>query len=108
MHAWNCTDPRHGTKLFGKQHGQCIVYITMVLGQPASRLSKEVCWYADADWLKLLVNETVARGQLLSLFRSILNNLTLDSYLWVCSNVAYLLRRCKIMVLCANRFETKG
>ena len=34
--------------------GMCVVYITMVLGQPAG-FFKEVCLYADADWLQVII-----------------------------------------------------
>ena len=33
--------------------GTCFVYITMALGQSID-MSKEVCLYADADWLRLI------------------------------------------------------
>ena len=39
------------------------VYTTMVLGQPAG-LSKSVCLYAGADWLRLVCQSEGGRGQI--------------------------------------------
>ena len=43
--------------------GTCFVYITLVFGGRAS-LSKEVCLYAGADWLKLICQSEGGEGSI--------------------------------------------
>ena len=49
----NCIDLWRLVIVFENNTATYFFYITMVLGQPAG-LSKEVCLYADSDWLKLI------------------------------------------------------
>ena len=41
-----------GVIVFGNSSSTCLVYTTIILGQPAG-LFKEACLNAGADWLKL-------------------------------------------------------
>ena len=52
-HVSSNTDPKHLMIVPDNGMVTCFVHITVTLGQPAG-LSKEVCLYAGADWLKLI------------------------------------------------------
>ena len=49
----NYTDPSYLIIVFENSTGTCFVYIPVSLAQVARFMSKEVCLYAGADWLKL-------------------------------------------------------
>ena len=52
-HVFSNTDPKHLMTVLENSMVTCFVHTTVTLGQPAG-LSKEVCLYAGADWLKLI------------------------------------------------------
>ena len=56
--------------MYSKTTGTYFLSITMVLGQPAG-LSKEVCLYAGADWLKVVCQLVMDGESLISLSVSV-------------------------------------